>query len=78
MKCFTLALASLALAAAGIAAEQPRQLEKAKALPLALDDAFQFRKTKTFLYDPRDPRLWPQAFNDMIIFERQRTGLRRL
>jgi hypothetical protein len=74
MKCFTFALATLALAAAGFAAEQPRQLEKAKALPLALDDAFQFRKTKTFLYDPRDPKTWPPAFNDMISFERQRMG----
>ena len=74
MKCFTFALATLALAAAGFAEEQPRQLEKAKALPLALDDAFQFRKTKTFLYDPRDPKTWPPAFNDMISFERQRMG----
>ena len=74
MKCFTLALASLALAATGIAAEQPRQLEKAKALPLALDDAFQFRKTKSFIYDPRDPKVWRPAFNDMITFERQRMG----
>ena len=61
-------------AAAGIAAERPRQLEKAKALPLALDDAFEFRKTKTFLYDPRDPKIWGPAYNDMISFERQRKG----
>ena len=72
MKCFTFALAVLALAAAGPAAELPRQIEKAKALPLALDDAFQFRKVKTFIYDPRDPRIWRPAFNDMIGFERQR------
>ena len=40
---FTLLL--LAGAAASPAAERPRQLDKAKVLPLALDDAFEFRKT---------------------------------
>ncbi|MEQ1859785.1 MAG: hypothetical protein ABMA13_07615 [Chthoniobacteraceae bacterium] len=73
MKCSILALATLALAAsATFAAEPPRKLDKAKALPLAIDDAFQFRKTKTFLYDPRDPRLNQPALDPMIAFERQR------
>jgi hypothetical protein len=34
------------------AADAPRPILKAKVLPLALDDAFQFRKTKLFLNDP--------------------------
>jgi hypothetical protein len=73
MKCLITALASLVLAATlSHAAEPPRRLDKAKALPLALDDAFEFRKTKSFIYDPRDPRLWKPAFDDMITFERQR------
>ena len=72
MKCFTFALAALALAVAGRAADTPRQLEKAKAVPLALDDDFQFRKTKTFIYDPRDPRIWGQAYDPMITFQRPR------
>jgi hypothetical protein len=69
-----LALATLALAATGLTAEPARQIEKAKALPLALDDAFQFRKTKSFLYDPRDPQAWQPAFDGMIKFERQRAA----
>lgn len=69
-----LALATLALAAAlGTAAEPPRKLDKAKTLPLAIDDSIQFRKTKTFLFDPRDPRLNQPAYDDMIAFERART-----
>jgi hypothetical protein len=75
MKCLTTVLASLVLAATlSHAAEPPRRLDKAKSIPLALDDAFEFRKTKTFIYDPRDPRVWRSANQDMITFERQRMG----
>ena len=52
MKRLFLQFASLALAATGFCAEA-RILDKADALPLSLNDAFQFRKTKTFLNDPR-------------------------
>jgi hypothetical protein len=73
MKRSIFALATLALAAiAGLAAELPRKLDKAKVLPLAIDDAFQFRKTKTYLYDPRDPRLNQPTTDAMSNFERQR------
>ena len=73
MKCSILALATLALAASlGLAAEPPRKLDKAKVLPLAIDDAFQFRKTKTYLYEPRDPRLNQPTQAAMSSFERQR------
>jgi hypothetical protein len=69
-----LALASLALAAVPLshAAEPARRLDKAKAYPLALDDSVQFRKTKTFLYDPREPRLNPPSSSEMINMERLR------
>lgn len=73
MKRSILALTTLALAAAtGFAAEPPRKLDKAKVLPLAIDDTVQFRKTKTYLYDPRDPRLNQPTFDAMSSFERQR------
>lgn len=73
MKRSIYALTTLALAAcAPIAAEQPRKLDKAKVLPLAIDDSFQFRKTKTYLYDPRDPRLNQPTTDQMSSFERQR------
>jgi hypothetical protein len=75
MKCMLFALATLALATSGLAAEPPRRLDKARALPLALDDAFEFRKTKTFIYDPREPRYWQPAYDEMIRFERQRVTL---
>ena len=68
-----LALTTLALAAAaGLAAEPPHKLDKAKVLPLAIDDAFQFRKTKTYLFDPREPRLNQPTYDAMSAFERQR------
>ena len=60
---------ALPISAASPAAEQPRQLDKARVLPLALDDAFQFRKTKTLLND-RD--LEKPSLDPMIVFERQR------
>jgi hypothetical protein len=69
-----LVLASLAFAATSLsfAAEPPRRLDKAKAYPLALDDSIQFRKTKTFLYDPRDPRLNQSSTSEMVNMERLR------
>jgi hypothetical protein len=45
-------LGLLALSAAGICSEPSRPLPKANALPLALDDHFQFRKFKTLRIDP--------------------------
>lgn len=64
-------LTSLALAATGICKELPRQLDKANVLPLALDDAFQFRKTKIFL---NEPELIKPTTSEMISFERQRVN----
>ena len=69
MKRFLFTLALLASAAASLAAERPQQLDKAKVLPLALDDAFQFRKTKTLL---NDRQLEKPTLDPMIAFERQR------
>ncbi len=69
MKRLLSTLAALVCAGASPAAEPPRQLDKAKVLPLALDDAFQFRKTKTLLND-RD--LEKPTLDPMIAFERQR------
>jgi hypothetical protein len=71
MKRILLQLAALALAAASFAVEPPKLLDKANALPLALDDTFQFRKTITFL---NDPKLWKPADDGMINFERQRVN----
>ncbi len=69
MKRFLFTLALLASAAGSPAAERPQQLDKAKVLPLALDDAFQFRKTKTLL---NDRQLEKPTLDPMIAFERQR------
>lgn len=71
MKRFILPLAALALAATSLAAEPAKLLNKANVLPLALDDAFQFRKTKAFL---NDPKLFKPAFDDMLDFERKRVN----
>ena len=61
-------LAPLCLAVASFAAEpRPRALDKATVLPLALDDAYQFRKTITFL---NDPEVVKPAADAMINFER--------
>lgn len=62
-------LALLAFAAPGFSKEPPRQLDKANVLALALDDAFEFRKTKIFL---NDPELFKPTTETMISFERQR------
>ncbi|HWB61132.1 MAG TPA: hypothetical protein VG733_16745 [Chthoniobacteraceae bacterium] len=50
-------------------APQAKQLDKANVLPLALDDHFEFRKTKLFL---NDPKTFTPTEDPMIIFERDR------
>ncbi len=62
-------LAPFAFAAASFGAEVPRALDKANVLPLALDDAFEFRKSIVTL---NDPELNKQSFDPMINFERNR------
>lgn len=47
----------------------PRLLHKADVLPLALDPAFSFRKTKLFFYNQA---LKKRSTDDMINFERER------
>jgi hypothetical protein len=69
MKRLFLLMAPLFFSAAVLAAEHPRALDKAEVLPLALDDAFQFRKTISFL---NDPELRKPSYDAMINFERQR------
>ena len=69
MKRLLLLLAPLCFAVASFAVEHPRALDKASVLPLALDDAFQFRKTISFL---NDPELQKPSFDAMINFERTR------
>ena len=75
MKWFLIQFAALALAATGWSAPptQPRLLEKARVLPLSLDDAFQFRKTIIYLNDPLVTK--PVVTQEeMITFERQRVN----
>lgn len=62
-------LAPLFLATAGFAVDHPRSIEKAPVLPLALDDAFEFRKTISFL---NDPEVQKPSYDAMINFERSR------
>jgi hypothetical protein len=71
MKRHLLMLASLALAATGFCKDLPRQLDKANVLPLALDDAVEFRKTKIFI---NEPELIKPTTDPMIAFERQRVN----
>lgn len=53
-------------------ARQPRRpLERADVLPLALDDAFEFRKFQHFL---NDPKLLKPTVNPMLQFERARAN----
>ena len=64
-----------AVLAGGCAALQkqqssPRLLRSANVLPLALDPAFSFRKTKLFLHDPLVERT--VTTEPMIAFERER------
>src|SRR4051794_24152014 len=69
MKRFIFPLVALALAAASHAVEPAKLLDKANVLPLAIDDAFQFRKTKTFL---NDSKISKSSTDKMIDFERSR------
>jgi len=71
MKKHLVMLVSLALATTGFCKAQPappKQLDKANVLPLGLDDAFQFRKTKIFL---NEPQLNAPTIEQMIAFQRQ-------
>ena len=73
MKSVLLHLAVLALTATGWSTPPtpPQLLDKARVLPLALDDAIQFRKTKIYFNDPTLVK--PVASQEeMITFERQR------
>ena len=72
MKRFPIQFAALALAATGWSAQPtpPRLLEKARVLPLALDDAIQFRKTKTYFNDPALGKQ-VQTQEAMLRFEQQ-------
>lgn len=66
----TILLLAVILGLAGMAHAEPAQLlTKANVLPLALDDAFQFRKTKIFL---NDPLTWTSTIDPVLNFERQR------
>lgn len=67
-----LTVALIAIATAGAAAAPPRHLDKANVLPLALDDAFSFRKTQLFL---NDPQFFKPTVSPMIAFERDRMNL---
>jgi hypothetical protein len=71
MKQLFVQLAVVALATVAHCAEPARLLPKTNVLPLALDDAFQFRKTITFLNDPRQ---WKSTSEDMISFQRMRVN----
>jgi hypothetical protein len=64
---FLLVLVCLAVHARG--AEPARLKEKAEVLPLALDDAFQFRKTKIYVNDSQQDK---KTDNPVLVFERQR------
>lgn len=70
MKRFLLrALACCGCAAVALGAELPRLLDKAPVLPLALNDDFEFRKSRLFLLDSR---FWKPSVDASITFERQR------
>ena len=77
MKRFLLLLASLAAATAAFGADRrsvpggdvSHTIDKATVLPLALDDAFQFRKQ---IIELNDPALYKPSFDPMINFERAR------
>jgi hypothetical protein len=74
MKRLLLACSLLALTAVGFAKEarEPaRLLPKTNVLPLALDDAFSFRKVISFA---NDPRTWKATQEEMITFERLRVN----
>jgi len=56
-------------AATPVPKAEARHLVKPNVLPLALDDAFQFRKKKLFYFDPSNTQ---NTRNPMISFERMR------
>ncbi len=59
----------LALAGCAASAPKPYQVPNPKPLPVALDSAFQFRKTKQYFLDPDAPRLTGQV-DASVTFER--------
>src|SRR6187200_1476952 len=71
MKRLLLQFGSLAVVVASLSAAPARLLERADVLPLALDDAFQFRKTKLF---HNDPQVFKPSIDQMLSFERQRVN----
>jgi hypothetical protein len=71
MKRLLLACALLALTAVGFCKEPARLLPKTNVLPLALDDAFSFRKVVSFA---NDPKTWKATQEEMISFERLRVN----
>lgn len=71
MKRLTALLGMILLACTGYCAEQARLLQKADPLPLALDDAFEFRKSKLFFNEPND---YKPTVEQMITFERMRAN----
>jgi hypothetical protein len=74
MKRLLLACTLLALTGVGFCKEpkEPaRLLPKTNVLPLALDDAFSFRKTTSFV---NDPKTWKATAEEMITFERLRVN----
>lgn len=75
MKRLAALLGAMMVAVSGLQAQSARLLEKANALPLALDDAFEFRKTKIFLNDPEQHK---PTVEQMITFERMRANFKAL
>lgn len=75
MKRLTALMGTMLLACTGLCAQPARLLQKAEALPLALDDAFEFRKTKLFLNDPAQ---FQPTRDEMISFERMRASFKAL
>lgn len=69
MKFFFLQALVAALGVTGVCAAPAELLPKAPALPLALDDTIQFRKTKILL---NDPKLVKPAADDFLNLERSR------
>jgi hypothetical protein len=67
----SLATALAAVSAGWCSEPQPptKQLDKANVLPLALDEHFQFRKTKLFV---NDPVYFKPTQDPTILFERER------
>jgi len=69
MKRLFIFLSIALVASAAWCEDQPRQLDKANVLPLALDDHFQFRKTELFQNDPKEFKL---TTDPRILFLRER------